>query len=445
MMKATIYVWLIISALLMLFNAVSHAKVTLVPSVTVREQYNDNIFLTESDKDDDFITNITPRVIFEYHPNKYLDLNLDYRLNFRFYADHRELDDTSLRETQHSDFHAQVRPLNRVYIDIDDTYGRVIQDVREKVATDNQFTNRTERNIFRFSPYIEVPLTTTIFSRIGYRYVDTWYSADEGNDSKSNSFNASLIKKFPSSVTVSLNYDFLTMRPEITNDYDKHEGYISVNYRVVSNLEIWGRIGKAYIDFVDASNDASKYNRTFWGLGSEYKIRGLGDSTLKMTYSKQISESEASVYRNPSELNKEETSTNLRSEKNSISTGVSEIQKFSLLLILRKYVELRVKPRYEIVEEVETSFEDEIKGVDITFSKPLSTKLTAIVDGFWEKQKFLPDDTRVRVYSLGGSFDYIVSRKITAGIGYRYNNRDSNVDGDDYHNNIGWLEARATF
>ena len=154
------------------------ARLEIVPSVGLREQYNDNIFLSGSDREDDFISIISPKVVLNYDRGEKLNLAADFGFNFRFYADHNELNDTGLRDALNGTLQSRLRPLNRVFIDVYDRYSRVPVDVRNKLASDNFFTNMTDSNEFRISPYIELPLTPSWTARTGYRYINNWYRAN---------------------------------------------------------------------------------------------------------------------------------------------------------------------------------------------------------------------------------------------------------------------------
>jgi hypothetical protein len=442
---------LVVSAVLFLAVTVSYAAPALIltPSVRVEERYNDNIFLSETDKEDDFITVLSPRIGLGYHPNRYLDLDLGYGFNFRFYADHNELNDTNIRETQHADLRAQARPLNRVFIDVYDTYRRVPVDIRLKVATGNEFENMTDSNHFSVSPYVDIPLTSTLMSRFGYRFNNVWYKDDLGNGSDSHTAYVSLTNQFLSDLSVSLNYNYSAYRPEITNDYNAHHVSVTFDYRVAANLRLWGGAGRSYIDFDNRSNAESD----FWNAGTEYKIDELGNTSISVEYNSSLSDSE-NRYRNirnagfQSTENIQETLQELgylQSERNSISTGVSETKKLDMKLVTGKNVDLTINPYYSTSKELEADRKDEVTGVDVKIEKDLTTKLTLILDGLWEKQEFSPQDNEVHRYSASSSFDYLLSRSIIASAGYRYNDRNSDISGDDFTNNIVWLQARMNF
>ena len=438
-MKIFTSIGLIAIAVLLSIATFSYAKFTIDPSLTVREQYNDNIFLTQTDKADDFITIISPDITLGYSPNSSLDISLGYGFDFRFYSNNSDLNDTSFKDTQHADFRAQARPWNLVFIDVTDTYRRVPLDVREKFARDNDFENMTESNVFMISPYLDVPIMPTLSLRMGYSFTDEWYDEDTGNNSDSHSAFLSFDKKFPVGLNTSIGYTYLAYRPELSDDYDKNEVFLSAEYQIASNFRVWGGAGIAYLDFSNRSNE----DETIWNVGSEYYMGILGGTTLSVTYSESLSNTDTSDYSDTNGTTDRET--DLFSERESITTGVTKEKRFDFILSSGQFLEVTINPYYTESEELETDRVDEITGVDVTIERPLTAKLTAALEGYWESQEFFPEDEEVDQYSLGSSIEYLLSRSITTAFGYRFSKRNSNVPGDDYDNNIAWIEAKLTF
>jgi len=432
------YCFGLVIATVLTLTSFSFAEFSIMPSISVSEKYNDNIFLTQTDREDDFITTISPAVILEYRPSTYLDMSLDYGFNFRIYADHSELNDTSFRETQHADLTAQVRPLDRVFVDITDTYRRVRVDVRDITAPDNEFENMTDSNDFMISPYVELPLTSTLMSRFGYRYLNRWYRVDEGNDATGNGAFVTVSNTFPFGLILFFQYDFLAYRPELTSDYDRHSVSISASYQVGPYLIIQGGYGRAFIDMTSESD--KRFN--IWNAGADYKIAALGDATFGIYYTSSFSDGDilANSIREVSERG-----TLALDDGRSVTTGLKKTKRLDLMFTVTKEYELTVNPFYIKDDELETAREDKITGVHADISKPLTINLKAGIDALLEWQKFSPDDEKVRFYSLGSQIEYLVSQSITASAGYRYNKRDAEIDSGDYHNNIVWLSAKVIF
>ncbi|PQP32944.1 hypothetical protein C6A36_01810, partial [Desulfobacteraceae bacterium SEEP-SAG10] len=66
----------------------------LIPSISVREEYNDNILYTSSDEIDDWITTISPGLELVERTEQ-LNLNLSATVSPFFYADHSDFDDVN--------------------------------------------------------------------------------------------------------------------------------------------------------------------------------------------------------------------------------------------------------------------------------------------------------------------------------------------------------------
>ncbi len=430
-MKRIICSW-VLTAILMLTSSVSFAEFTITPGMAVKEEYNDNIFLAGSDEEEDFITTVSPGIVLEYAPAASLKLGLDYKLDFRFYSRHSDLDDTDIKDTQDIKFNARAAPLSRVFIEVSDNYRKVPVDIRRPFAEGNVSANMTGSNVFKISPYAEYPLTSTLLSRFGYAYTNTWYDSEEGNDSGSHSAFASLRKRFPFRLNVSLNYGFLAYRPELTDRYDSHRVSVSADYRVGPHWTVRGEAGKTYVDFSGAPDEETD----FWSAGSGYRLDILGGSVLSAAYGNSLSQPDSQSLQSGGDDN---------NNVNFIARGATKRERADLNLKTGEPFEITVNPYYIKDRELKTGREDRITGIAVDIKKSLSTGMAASFHGLWEKQEFLPEDENVYRYSLEAGIDYKLSRDITTGIGYTYNNRESDTGSGDFHNNIVRVQAELIF
>ena len=409
----------------MMTPSASFAKFTITPDMAVTEEYNDNIFLSGSGEEEDFITTVSPGIVLEYVPAGSLKLDLDYKLDFRFYSRHSELDRTDIKDAQQIRFNAQAGPFRRLLIDVSDRYTRVPVDIRRAFAEGNVSENMTARNVLEVSPHAEYPLTPTLLSRLGYAYTNTWYDAEEGNDSESHSAFASLNKRFPFRVSVSLNYRFLAYRPELTGGYDSHRGSVAADYRVGPHWTVRGEAGKNYIDFSAASDEETD----FWSVESEYGLDMLGGSVLRAACSNSLlqpgSQSDAT--------------------ESSVTRGATERQRADLSLTTREPFEMTLNPYYIKDRELKTGVEDRIRGITVDIKRSLSAGVSASLHGLWEKQRFLPEDDNVYRYSLGSGIEYKPARDLITGIEYIYNHRYSDAGTGNFNNNIVRVQAKLIF
>jgi hypothetical protein len=70
---------------------------SITPSLTVGEWYDDNIFLTDVDKEDDFITEITPAIVLRYAPSSETEIDFNYEPSFQFFANETDENQISHR------------------------------------------------------------------------------------------------------------------------------------------------------------------------------------------------------------------------------------------------------------------------------------------------------------------------------------------------------------
>jgi len=454
-MKKFICLW-IFAVILAATTEHAFAQFSITPSISLREEYNDNVWLTKDDKEDDFVTTVTPSVGLKYIPNSKLDLSLDYRLYLRWYSNHKDFNETDIRDTQYVDFKGRSKPFKYFFVNVDDTYRKIQVDVRRPTAIDNVRINMTDYNLFKVSPYIEYPISSTLSGRLGYYYINVWYDARGGNDSESHSVFVSLNKRLSLKTSVLIDYAYLQYLPTVTHKYDSHRGSVYLSHQLNQDLSIWGLVGQDYLDFKDTSDD----KLTYWGAGSDYKLNTFGGTTIRASYNKSYTHPETpseqvSSFGYESPLSPESISWGsalyYARDKNSIFSGVSKRERYDLDFTIAKPVTTTLLTYYVVDKEVETDRQDKIFGVGASLSKRLSAKITLFIDGLWEKQRFLPQGEKVRRYSGSGSFEYRMIKNLSTDIGYRYSKRKTNSDitadisSGNYTNNIVWLMAKLTF
>jgi hypothetical protein len=404
-------------AFILLTPHLSLAHLDINASVGVNEKYTDNLFLSSTDREYDFITTISPSISLSYAPNKILDLSLDYGLNFRYYSRHSELDDTSIGESQTIRFQNKYNPWSRLFLDISDVYERVPIDNRKKVAFENVFVDMTDRNIFSVSPYMKLPLTSTVSSTIGYEFTDVWYRAEETVDYDSHLAFFNLSKQFPFGFSTHLNYSSYAYRPKSTDSrYDRHQGSVGASYRVIKGVTVSGEVGKAKYDYKTREDEI----HDFWnvGLSADRKIKLTGHISLTAGYGTSFSD------------------PNTKGE-----VAKSERIDLGLLYETSGELEFNIKPYYITDGFITTDREDEIIGVTINFSKPLTRKVTPTIRSLWERHELLDENERRNNYSVSAGLDYRAGKRITTSVGYAYNYRNSNVDTNDFYNNVAWIQA----
>jgi len=244
--------------------SVSRAELSLIPTISLREEYNDNIFLAPYNEEDDFLTTISPAIALTYAAAG-MDLSLDYRLDFDFYA--YNADRNEIRQLGR--FESTVSPYRDIFfIKVSDVFARVPIDVRRQVALDNLLTNTTDSNRFIVNPYLEYPLSETFRARVGYTYENVWYATGVGDDAENNSADLSIIKEISSKMTASLTYTYLSHRPDRTEDYDRQNAGLGIDYKISPKLSLNVGAGQTWF----AYKTGTELDSTIWNIKADYLL-----------------------------------------------------------------------------------------------------------------------------------------------------------------------------
>jgi hypothetical protein len=410
----------ILTVFFVFWGTYSFAKFAVTPSVELKERYNDNIFLSGSDKEYDYITIITPKIKLEYSPDNRLELALNYLRDIRYYSRHSELNETNQKDTQDIEFMAHAKPLKYFVIDISDRYRRVAVDIRARIAPENELVNMTDSNTFSVSPYLTLPLSSTLSTTFGYKYDITWYRFEEMADYENHSAFLVLNKKISSKLNGGVKYEFyryVTRQadiPSVLENYDSHRGSFIVDYQIMPKVKVNGEVGESWFDY-KSGGDNPRF--TFWNISADFISSEA--MSLGARYGVSLSDSPTS--------------------------GLFKNRRGDILLKTGKILKLTINPYYFVDKFLREDREDRVNGINVYIARPLTGKIDLALDGNWEKQKFLPEEEKVRIYSAGGGLDYLLFPKITVGIHYRYNKRNSTVDTEDFTNNIAWILAKVVF
>ncbi|MFV1950515.1 MAG: hypothetical protein ACC630_00950 [Nitrospinota bacterium] len=159
----------LIFLLLIIMVSDAWGDVRFVPSVALSEAYDDNIFLW-SDREDDFITTISPGIKLLY-TTKNSSLSLDYTAGFERFA--RRSDQNNVRQIAIFDHTSQ--PLYFLRYGLSDRFSIAPQIAREDELTYDpaglrtvSARTRTKRTLNNLGAYIESTMGTRFIHRINY-------------------------------------------------------------------------------------------------------------------------------------------------------------------------------------------------------------------------------------------------------------------------------------
>ncbi|HEY4706114.1 MAG TPA: TIGR03016 family PEP-CTERM system-associated outer membrane protein [Thermodesulfobacteriota bacterium] len=391
----------------------SYAEYTFEAGIRLREEYNDNIYLASDNREDDFITTISPSFKLAFDIST-VELNLDYGLNFRFYADHSRENETSFERSQRANFQTNFLLYKDVLsLSLSDEYSRVPIDQREKVAIDNLIVNMTDRNIFIISPQLQYPITGTLKARASYIYENRWYRDNPRSNLSDHTADLSLVKELSEKLVSNVSYRYLFHRPELFIDrYDNQNATVGVDYQATPKLALRGSGGYSWFNYDTGRSSES----AIWDTSAKYQV--TSKTALSAAYHEKYSTAVLSgTFR-----------------QRSGSVAVEYTGAIPVTLSVFEFTDV-----YEVVNRKDTG-----QGAVISSRVQLGQRLSGTVLANYTHYRFLPQDIETDRVGAALTLDY--DTKMTKlSLGYTHNLTDSTQANSSFRNNIIWAQAGFTY
>jgi hypothetical protein len=403
--------WKIIILLGFLWPLPARAAFDLEPRVLVREEFTDNLFLTPSDEESDFITTLAPGITLHYDA-RLLALDLDYSLHFLDYLHHNDKDETSLRDTQRVQFRGVVRPGKEFSLTILDEYQRVTIDDRRQVADDNSFVNKSNRNRLVVNPEYRCRRFATFVPTVGYRFEKLDYDEPEGDDSEGHEFYTDLEKQLNTKVTFVLGYRHSLYQARQEEDHKRQDLTGRIDYRFGPSLTLRVGGGSAWIDYEVRRDERAMT----WDVALDWQPETRWQAGI--SYSEDFALS--------------------------VNQGLSKSRRAEAFLRYQERLSWELGLYAEKEDYRTEDREDRSAGIDLRVGLPLSNRfsLDLFADGsLW---RFLPEDEDELRYGAGLALNYLIKYgQLSAG--YRYRQSDSDLDENDYRNSVVFVQATIKF
>jgi hypothetical protein len=255
--KSVIRLGLVVLFLLIsTISTVYAADFNIRPSITISEEYNDNVFETNN-KTADYITRVIPGIAFGYSA-PFWDWDLSYNYDYRYYArNSRNGDDTHNLATK-----GLLRLIDDfLLLDISDTYSRVSLDVSRDRTQEGLFANQSDSNIFTASPYIKLHPGRSASVKTGYRYTNVWYKDPSGIDRRDHVGFMEATYELSPKLNLTANYTYT--HENSRTPYDRHDPNLGFKYEYGDRSSIFGQGGYTWFN----SRNGTASNDPFWNAG----------------------------------------------------------------------------------------------------------------------------------------------------------------------------------
>ncbi len=389
------------------------AQMVIHPRITVEQRYDDNIFTDDKDKEDDWITGIAPGINITYD-SRSIDLTLDYSLQYVRYQTNKDENLDSFKDMQRADMRADFFEGRPFTLSLSEVIDRESLEERDRDFNDS-VDDRSTLYRTTVSPSYRLQLAQTFSLVFDYVYRRVDFVESAGNDVEQNIGRVSLVKELAGNSEVYARFTYTADNTKNEENYDQQDYTVGIVHQVGPRLSGAVEVGYSEIQFDGDSDDSSE---PFWLVNLKYRI--FEALSLETEYEQRF--------------------------QNSSTDGVAEYQSAIFSVIYAKNsLAANIDFYWNEFDYVLTPQDDERTGVRLGCSIPLTKVFTANLNSGYEKGRFKDvTDEDVDRYILGAGVDYEY-RRILASLGYSYRKNNSDLDGNDYTNNIYSLRVSLRF
>ena len=236
----------------------AHAsEFSLLPSITVSEEYNDNVFETTNDRISDYITTLMPGIALMYSA-PFWDWDLNCHYDYRYYANNSRNGDNPY----YLDIKGKLRLIDDfMFLDVNDTYDRVSLNIARDRTQESLFINQSDSNIFTASPYFLFHPAPKVTMKTGARYMNVWYKNPNGIDRRDYIGFANATYAF--SPRLDLTADYTYTHEASIMPFDRQNPYIGFRYEYKDKSFFFGQAGYSWF----SSKNGGSSNDPFWNAG----------------------------------------------------------------------------------------------------------------------------------------------------------------------------------
>jgi hypothetical protein len=381
------------------------------PSITLSEEYNDNVYLTPQNRVTDYIARALPGVHVKYNTALW-DWDVAYAYDFRYFSrispHHQETNQASLNNLTRivEDF---------FFLALRDDYAQVSLDVTRNFAAQSLFVNQTDQNIGTVNPYFVIHSSARTMFTIGYEYQNIWYRDPSGVDKVDHVGYAELMHEITSklSTTIGIKYSDDTNKVQ---SYKRTDLYAGMNYQYDEEGSIlYGAVGNIWLD----AETAGKQTQPFWAAGFNHTFPKFSFSF----------ETGLRYIEDPQRV--------LRREDRYVATIKRKVER-TMYSVAGGFVEYRDAQSKHLEQ---TSYD--IAGA-ITYNISTNSKIS--LDLSYQRLEDNVNKTYTELYLSGGKYEYLLLESLTLALEYRYTNSFSpDIFENDYYNNRFTVEIKKVF
>lgn len=362
------------------------------PSLEIEERFDDNIYATESNTEEDFITVIKPVIDISSKWSKH-EVNLILEGEFGFYLDNEDEN----YEDYKAEFNTRFDILRDTYIKSTFLYAR----------------RHEERGFPESASNAVEPIEYGDFlASLGFVHSPGKFSFEINTDFRNLDFDDGM-----SAIPSVIDQDI--------RDRNEYGGYVNFGYEFIPNYKAFVEIGGSIREYDQAASSVKDSEGYYILGGTEINISGKAKGRVYAGYMSR--DYDSSTYENI----------------DGIKAGGE------LLWNITQLTSLIAEASRSIEETFLTTYSGyTLTEADLTLEHELKRNILLAASVGWDNYDYKGTPTPERNDDLiyaGVEAKYLINRNFSAGVGYEYENRNSNIVGDDYDKNVFLISAKAAF
>ena len=396
----------------LLLPALAPAAMEIHPRLSVEEEYTDNLYLDDANEEEDWITTVEPGLSLTYD-NRSIEAVVDYSLRYRAYKNNDEENLDEFRDMQRADASVLLFGGRPFSLRVTETISRVALDERDDYEF-NDVENRSTLYDLTVLPEYRWQIMPTLSLVTDYTYHRLDYVESRGNDSEEHRGRISLVKLVSPRTDVFLRYGYTAHQSDDDEEFDRQDVTAGLSWQLGARTNLSMEGGYADVEYDSGYTTES----LTWLADLSYQLSEAVSFSLVYSEDFSVTAEDGLTERREAEL-----SAHYTRESMTASTTVF----------------------WRNLDYLQEQREDEFLGIRGTLAKPLGRALTLNLDAEYANVQF--DDVveeEADRFTLGPSLEYAY-RRFLASLGYRYRVNASDVDSNDYTNNIVFINGSVSF
>ncbi len=382
----------------------------LQPSISVSEEYNDNVLNAQTHRDEDFITRVLPGFTGYYRTSR-LNVDGSYFLDVNYYA-RKTYTSTAAHRLQLQSSAELLK--NLAFLKVDDSFEKVSLDPARNRSAESVFQGQTDRNSFKAEPFLRFNPASTNTTTVGYRYLNTRYKGEGNADKRDHVF-------FLSSVFELTGLDTFVVSAEHTKEnntflkFEKDDVFLGYTHVFSEGSDIFASVGLSVFN----PENGDSYENVFWraALNHDFGLFALSLSTA------------AALSENPQSTPQ---------------------WNYSYVASLRRKFARSDASLGFVLEEFKNALTEEIKtrkyGVSLNYSYEVTPRLMSVFSATGEKFELKEQFTYTTRFLFSSSATYSFTDDFSASLVYNFIHLNSpGIPVDNYRTNRVIAEFRKAF